>query len=52
MTLILRPPGRGNWAPVVMTIEQSKHSPLPLYVSRGQVLPIGGQLLRVVRVLA
>ncbi len=52
MTVILRPPGRGNWQPVVLTIAQSKNSPLPLYVERGQILHIGGQALRVVAVLA
>lgn len=50
--LILKPPGRGNWTPVVLRIEQSKHAPLPLYVARGQVLVIGGQLLRVAGVQA
>lgn len=52
MTVILRPPGRGNWQPVVLTIAQSKNSPLPLYVEPGQILHIGGQALRVVAVLA
>jgi hypothetical protein len=37
---------------VVLTIAQSKNSPLPLYVERGQILHIGGQALRVVAVLA
>ncbi len=52
MTVILRPPGRGNWQPVVLTIAQSKNSPLPLYVEPGQIVNIGGQNLRVVAVLA
>ena len=51
MTVILRPPGRGNWAPVVMTIEPSRHAPLPLYVLPGQLVTIAGQVLRVVRML-
>ena len=45
MTLVLRPPGRGNWAPVTIVIEQSKHAPMPLFFRIGQVLEIGGQLL-------
>ena len=51
MIVILRPPGRGNWKPVVMTIEASRHAPLPLYVAPGQRIEIGGQVLRVVKVM-
>lgn len=50
LILTLRPPGRGNWTPVVIRIEQSRHAPLPLYVVPGQRLLIGGQELRVVSV--
>jgi hypothetical protein len=52
MTLILRPPGRGNWTPVVLTLEQSRHSPKPLLVKVGERVPLGGQVFRVARVLA
>lgn len=52
MILTLRPPGKGNWKPVTLVIEHSKHAPLPLYVVRGQRLEIGGQVFRVARVLA
>ena len=45
MTLVLRPPGRGCWTPVVITIEQSKHAPMPLFFRVGQTLEIGGQTL-------
>lgn len=50
MILTLRPPGRGNWTPVMLRVEQSRHAPLPLYFHRGQRLQLGGQTFRVVRV--
>ena len=52
MILILKPPGRGNWAQTVMAITQSsKHSPLPLEVRAGQRVQIGGQTFRIASVL-
>lgn len=51
MTLVLRPPGRGNWTPVTIVIEQSKHAPMPLFFHVGQVLEIGGQRLVVRSIL-
>ena len=52
MTLVLKPPGRGKWSPVLVTIEPSRNAPLPLYVARGQRVQIGGQTFRVAQVLA
>jgi hypothetical protein len=49
--LILRPPGRGAWTPVVLTFEQSKHSPLPLEVFVGQRWTLGGKVFRVSKVM-
>jgi len=50
MQLTLRPIGRGNWSPVLLTIKPGRNSPLPLYVERGQRVQLGGQVYRVVRV--
>lgn len=47
MTLILRPPGRGNWAATTVMLQQSKHSPLPLEVFVGQLWTLGGKVFRV-----
>ncbi len=52
MTIILRPPGRGNWQTTVVTIEQSKHAPVPIEVYVGQVLTLGTRVFRVCRVYA
>jgi hypothetical protein len=51
LTLILRPLGRGNWAPMLLRIEQSKHAPLPLEVHVGQRLTVAGRTFRVAKVL-
>lgn len=51
MTLVLKPPGRGSWTPVLVTIQRSKHAPLPLCVARGQHVQLGGQTYRVAQVL-
>lgn len=52
MTLTLRPIGRGNWAPVQLSITPGRNSPLPLYVAKGQRVELGGQVYRVVRVMS
>jgi len=49
--LILRPPGRGNWTPLVLAIAESKHSPLPLEVFVGQTMTIAGRVFRISKVL-
>jgi hypothetical protein len=51
VTLILRPPGRGNWHPVVLAVEQSKHAPLPLEVHVGLLVQFGGHVFRVSKVM-
>jgi len=48
--VILRPKGRGNWRPVTMAIEGSRVS--PLLIRRGQLVPLGGVVFKVSRVLA
>jgi hypothetical protein len=50
VTLVLRPPGRGNWKPVVLRIDQSRNTPLPLEFHRGQRVELGGHVFRVVGV--
>lgn len=50
MTVILRPPGRGNWRPVVLQVAGgSRLAPLDFYV--GQRVLLGGQHLRVSKVI-
>jgi len=51
MTLLLRPLGRGNWAVTTVSVEASRHAPLPLEVHAGQLLTIAGRVFRVCRVL-
>jgi hypothetical protein len=48
MTLILRPPGRGNWAPLIVKIDGQRAAPLLVFV--GQLVTLGGQVFRVARV--
>lgn len=50
MMLILRPPGRGNWQPLVIAITESKHAPLPLEVYVGQKWTIAGRVFRICEV--
>ena len=47
--LILRPQGRGNWAPVVMAIEGARAA--PLLVKAGQLITLGGIVWRISKVL-
>jgi hypothetical protein len=47
--LVLRPVGRGNWAPLIVAIEGTRASPLLIRV--GQVIPIGGVQFRISKVL-
>jgi len=51
LTLILRPLGRGNWAPLLLTLAHSRHAPLPLEVHAGQRWTIAGKVFRIARVL-
>lgn len=51
MTLVLRPPGRGNWKPVVIAIELGRNCPLPLEFHRDQRVELGGHVFRVSKVL-
>lgn len=49
MILILRPPGRGNWAPLFVTIEGKRTA--PLFIRAGQKWFIGGQTFRICKVM-
>jgi len=53
MTLILRPIGRGNWAPLQLDIPRTrKEVPLlPIDTRRGQRLEIAGRVFRIAQVL-
>jgi hypothetical protein len=48
-TVLARPPGRGNWAPLVISVS-GRHGPRPLDLHPGQVLKLGAQRFRVVSV--
>lgn len=50
MTLLLRPKGRGGWN--ILTLRLDGPRAAPLLVKRGDLIPIGGVVYRVVRVLA
>lgn len=49
--LVLRPPGRGNWKPVLLHIDQSRNCPLPLEFHVNQRVELGGYVFRVCKVL-
>lgn len=49
MTLLLRPPGKGNWSPVIVVID-GRHA-VPLEFRRGDLFPLAGQVFRIVKVL-
>lgn len=52
MTVLLRPPGRGNWAPLTLRLgPPGKHGPLPLEVQVGQRWVLDGKVFRVSKVL-
>ena len=47
--LILRPQGRGNWTPLVVAVEGLRAAPLLIKV--GQLVPLGGIVWRISKVL-
>lgn len=49
--LVLRPLGRGNWSPVLLRVEQSRNSPLPLEFHVNQRVEFGGHVFRVAKVM-
>jgi hypothetical protein len=50
MTLTLRPPGRGNWTPIILRVEGARACPLLVRV--GQRMLLGGQEFRIAKVAA
>lgn len=46
MTLILRPPGRGNWLPVIVTIE-GRHAADCAMVKIGDAFTLGRRVYRI-----
>jgi hypothetical protein len=50
--LVLRPIGRGSWAPVTLHIPtQRKEFPLPIEVRVGRHVTIDGRVYRIAKVL-
>lgn len=49
MTLILRPPGRGNWAPLTIQVSGQRLGPVDFHI--GQRVVLGGHEWRVSKVL-
>ena len=49
MTLILKPPGKGNWAHVTVVIDGS-HA-IPLVYKIGDPFPLGDRIFRICKVL-
>lgn len=47
--LLLKPQGRGNWAPIVMAIEGQRAA--PLLVKVGDQVTLGGIVFKVSKVL-
>lgn len=54
MTLILRPPGRGNWSPLVLSFDERHHAhlPVPIGTKPGDRLTVNGREYRVAEVRA
>ena len=48
MTLVLKPRGRGNWKPVLMTLAGERAAPLLLRA--GMFLELGGIVFRITKV--
>ena len=51
MKLYLVPPGRGNWAPIVLTVERKGKALQPMFIQRNQRLPLGGVTYRISKVI-
>jgi len=49
MIVILRPPGRGNWAPLTIKVSGRRLAPVDLYV--GQRVVLGGYEWRISKVV-
>jgi hypothetical protein len=49
MTLILRPPGRGNWAALTITVNGKRAA--PMLIRAGQRMMLGGMVFRIAKVL-
>jgi hypothetical protein len=47
--LVLRPKGRGNWAPVFVSLEDQRIS--SLLIRRGQEITLGGIVWRIAKVM-
>lgn len=47
--LVLRPKGRGNWTPLVITLDGQRAT--PLLIRRGQEIAIGGITFRISKVI-
>lgn len=53
VTLVLVPPGRGRWSPIVVSIPQRRsEQPPPVEVKVGDRYPCGSVVYRVARVMS
>lgn len=52
MTLVLRPPGRGNWAPLIVRIEGKRFAPMAENVRPGMFFTLGSRTYRIAEVRA
>ncbi|MBP8176193.1 MAG: hypothetical protein KAX77_00385 [Xanthomonadales bacterium] len=50
MKLYLVPRGRGNWAPIILTVERKGKAPPPMFIERNQRIPLGGVEYRISKV--
>lgn len=50
MVLVLKPPGRGKWSPIIVTITGRRAA--PMLFRRGDLFPLGGALFRIAEVRA
>lgn len=50
MTLVLRPPGRGNWEPVHLTLT-GRHAALIEFFKVGDLFPLGRLVFRIAGVI-
>lgn len=47
MTIVLKPPGPGNWTPILIRIRHSRNAPRPLEFHVGQIVKLGVRNLRI-----
>lgn len=48
--LTLRPPGRGNWTPIVLAVQPQGKTPPPMFIAVNQRITLGGVVYRIAKV--